>query len=282
MEVVNNPEDPSAGTRRVPFSGVLWIEREDFAEDPPPKFFRLAPGREVRLRAAYFVTCTEVVKDAPGGSSSSAARTTRRPAAATRRTGAGRRRRSTGCRRRTRFRPRSGSTTTCSAGRTRARTATCSPTSTRLGGRRPRVRRALAGGRGSGETVQFERLGYFCAGPGLAAGRAGLQPDADAQGHLGEGAGEGLASLVRGRQPAACSMGMADESEADVESPMMVSWTRRRPEPSRSCSPISRAARVSGSSSRTPCSLPSAVTTRSCGTRSRRPAAPWSRPPATG
>ena len=66
MEVLNNPEDPSAGSRRVPFSRELWIERGDFMEDPPRKFFRLAPGREVRLRAAYFVTCNEVVKDADG------------------------------------------------------------------------------------------------------------------------------------------------------------------------------------------------------------------------
>jgi glutaminyl-tRNA synthetase len=66
MEAVNNPEDPSAGTRRVPFSRELWIEREDFMEDPPAKFFRLAPGREVRLRYAYFITCREVVKDAAG------------------------------------------------------------------------------------------------------------------------------------------------------------------------------------------------------------------------
>ena len=66
MEVVNNPEDPSAGTRKVPFTRELWIEREDFMEEPPAKFFRLAPGREVRLRSAYFVTCREVVKDAAG------------------------------------------------------------------------------------------------------------------------------------------------------------------------------------------------------------------------
>ncbi len=66
MEAVNNPEDPAAGTRRVPFSRVLYIEREDFMEDPPRKFFRLAPGREVRLRYAYLVTCREVVKDARG------------------------------------------------------------------------------------------------------------------------------------------------------------------------------------------------------------------------
>jgi glutaminyl-tRNA synthetase len=66
MEVVNNPEDPSAGVRRVPFSRVLYIERDDFMEDPPKKFFRLAPGREVRLRNAYLVTCTDVVKDGDG------------------------------------------------------------------------------------------------------------------------------------------------------------------------------------------------------------------------
>jgi glutaminyl-tRNA synthetase len=66
MDVVNNPEDPSAGTRQVAFSRELWIERDDFMEEPPPKFFRLAPGREVRLRSAYFVTCHEVIKDASG------------------------------------------------------------------------------------------------------------------------------------------------------------------------------------------------------------------------
>ena len=66
FEIVNNPEDPAAGTRRVPFSRELFIEREDFMEDPPKKFFRLAPGREVRLRGAYFVTCTGVTRDAAG------------------------------------------------------------------------------------------------------------------------------------------------------------------------------------------------------------------------
>jgi glutaminyl-tRNA synthetase len=64
VEVPNNPEDPAAGSRKVEFSGELWIERDDFMEEPAPKFFRLAPGREVRLRAAYFITCNEVVKDA--------------------------------------------------------------------------------------------------------------------------------------------------------------------------------------------------------------------------
>jgi glutaminyl-tRNA synthetase len=66
MEVANNPEDPSAGTRPLPFTRELWIEHDDFMEEPVRKFFRLAPGREVRLRSAYFVTCREVVKDAAG------------------------------------------------------------------------------------------------------------------------------------------------------------------------------------------------------------------------
>ena len=66
MDVPRNPEDPSAGMRQVPFTRDLWIEREDFMEEPPAKFYRLAPGREVRLRSAYFVTCREVVKDAAG------------------------------------------------------------------------------------------------------------------------------------------------------------------------------------------------------------------------
>jgi glutaminyl-tRNA synthetase len=66
LDAVNNPEDEAAGTRKVPFSRELFIERDDFMEDPPKKFFRLAPGREVRLRYAYFLTCREAVKDATG------------------------------------------------------------------------------------------------------------------------------------------------------------------------------------------------------------------------
>jgi glutaminyl-tRNA synthetase len=66
LDAVNNPEDPAAGTRQVPFARELYIERDDFMEDPPKQFFRLAPGREVRLRYAYFVTCTSVVKDEKG------------------------------------------------------------------------------------------------------------------------------------------------------------------------------------------------------------------------
>jgi glutaminyl-tRNA synthetase len=67
LDAVNNPEDPAAGTRKVPFSRVLYIERDDFREDPPKQFFRLAPGREVRLRYAYFVKCVSVVKDPSSG-----------------------------------------------------------------------------------------------------------------------------------------------------------------------------------------------------------------------
>jgi glutaminyl-tRNA synthetase len=66
LELINNPEDPNAGTREVPFSRELYIEQDDFREDPPKKFFRLSPGREVRLRGGYFIRCAHVVKDASG------------------------------------------------------------------------------------------------------------------------------------------------------------------------------------------------------------------------
>src|SRR5207249_9259904 len=66
LDAVNNPEDPTAGSRRVLFGREIFVERDDFAENPPTKFFRLSPGREVRLRYAYFITCREVIKDAAG------------------------------------------------------------------------------------------------------------------------------------------------------------------------------------------------------------------------
>ena len=66
LDAVNNPEDPAAGTRKIPFSRELFIERDDFMETPPPKFFRLKPGGEVRLKYAYIIKCDEVVKDAAG------------------------------------------------------------------------------------------------------------------------------------------------------------------------------------------------------------------------
>jgi glutaminyl-tRNA synthetase len=66
VDVINNPEDPEAGTREVAFSRVIYIDRDDFMEDPPRKFYRLSPGREVRLRCAYFITCTDVIKNERG------------------------------------------------------------------------------------------------------------------------------------------------------------------------------------------------------------------------
>jgi glutaminyl-tRNA synthetase len=63
LEAINNPEDPAAGSRRIPFSREIYIEKEDFREDPPSKYFRLAPGREVRLKHAYFIKCERAVKD---------------------------------------------------------------------------------------------------------------------------------------------------------------------------------------------------------------------------
>ena len=66
LEAINNPEDAAAGRRTIPFSGELYIERDDFMESPPPKFFRLRPGGEVRLKYAYIIKCDQVVKDAAG------------------------------------------------------------------------------------------------------------------------------------------------------------------------------------------------------------------------
>ena len=82
--MVNNPEDPSAGTRKVPFSRVLYIEQDDFREDPPKKFFRLSPGREVRLRGGYFINCTGATEERRRARSSKCiAPTIRQRAAAT-------------------------------------------------------------------------------------------------------------------------------------------------------------------------------------------------------
>jgi len=67
LDAVNNPGDPAMGSRKVPFSKILYIEKDDFMEDPPKKFFRLAPGREIRLRYAYFIKCVDVIKDEKTG-----------------------------------------------------------------------------------------------------------------------------------------------------------------------------------------------------------------------
>jgi Glutamyl- and glutaminyl-tRNA synthetases len=121
MDVVNNPENPDEGTRKVPFSKVLYIEQDDFLEDPPKKFFRLAPGREVRLRNAYLITAARPSKTTRGAWSNCVVPTIRPRAAATRRTAARSRRRSTGCRPLTRSTPRSGCTIGCSVSKCRAR-----------------------------------------------------------------------------------------------------------------------------------------------------------------
>jgi glutaminyl-tRNA synthetase len=139
MEVPNNPEDPSAGSRRVPFTRELWIQRDDFMEEPVRKFFRLAPGREVRLRSAYFVTCREVVKDATGGIVE--LRCTHDPATRGGDAADGRRPKAT--------------LHWVSAAHTVLRGCLVEP--------------SLAG-LAAGETVQFERLGYFCPDPDSAPG----------------------------------------------------------------------------------------------------------------
>ena len=109
------PADPERGTRDIPFGRELWIERADFMEDPPRKFFRLARGREVRLRFAYLMTCTDVVRDADGrGRPSCAASSIRLRAAARRRTAARCAAQFTGSPRPTPSTPRSASTTGCS------------------------------------------------------------------------------------------------------------------------------------------------------------------------
>ena len=196
MEVPNNPEDPSAGTRKVPFARELWIERDDFMEEPVRKFFRLAPGREVRLRSAYFVTCTEVVKDADGEVVE--LRCTYDPATRGGDAPDGRR-------------PKATLHWVSAAHAVPAEVRLydylfASPHPGADGGElfddlnpdsETVLRRLLRGavarrraGRRDG-AVRAARL--LLPGPRLGAGRAGVQPHADAQGHLGEAAGAGAA-----------------------------------------------------------------------------------------
>ncbi len=193
MEAVNNPEDASAGTRKVPFSKVLYIEQDDFREDPPKQYFRLSPGREVRLRYGYFITCTGVVKNDAGRGGGDPLHL---------RSGHARRQRARraqgeihhplGLGRHMPSMPRCGSTTTCSPRRipTRPRRARIS---------RANLNPAFAGsadrlqaGAVAGATprrasrYQFERLGYFCVDPDSRAGQAGLQPHRGAARYLGQ------------------------------------------------------------------------------------------------
>ncbi len=172
MDVVNNPEDPSAGTRKVAFGRELWIERDDFMEEPPPKFFRLSPGREVRLRSAYFVTCTRG-REGRGGRDRRAALHVRprdpRRRFAGRPTAQGDAPLGVGGARRAR--PRCGCTTTCSRGRIPGADgdlfADLNPASETV------VQGALVepslADAATGETVQFERLGYFTPDPDSSA-----------------------------------------------------------------------------------------------------------------
>ena len=196
MDVVNNPEDASAGTRKVPFSRVVYIERDDFMEDPPKKFFRLAPGREVRLRNAYLITCTERVEGCRTAQivevqctydpATRGRRCARRPQgesdAALGVRGACRGRRSAALRsavqrRRSRWRrrQRQGRDFIDFLNPRVARSARASASSNRA------WRAAPAGAR-----FQFERLGYFAVDPDSRAGHPCVQPHRVAQGHLGE------------------------------------------------------------------------------------------------
>ena len=154
---------------------VIYIEREDFMEDPPKKFFRLAPGREVRLRSAYFITCTDVVKDDERQHRRAArARTTPPRAAAIRPTAASRRRRCTGSPPSTRSTARCGCTTGCSTSRIRKRVATSSRTSIPNSLEVDRARQARALRRAAPPPLtryQFERLGYFCVDRDSTEGR---------------------------------------------------------------------------------------------------------------
>ena len=193
LDAVNNPEDPSAGTRKVRFSRELYIEREDFMEDPPKKFFRLAPGREVRLRYAYFVTCREVVKDAAGEVVE--LRCTYDPATRGGDAPDGRR-------------PKATLHWVSAAHAVPAEARVYEHLFTRpdpgadgdlLADLNPGSEEVIAGclvepGLAEatvGETIQFERLGYFCADPDSKPGPPGLQPDPHPEGHLGQDPGQG-------------------------------------------------------------------------------------------
>ncbi len=192
MEAVNNPEDAAAGTRQVPFSRVLYIEQDDFREDPPKQYFRLSPGREVRLRYGYFITCTSVVKDPATGevvevhcTYDPATRGGNAPDGRKREIhyplGIGRachRRRGSPVRqpvharesrrrsRRPGFHRQSQSEFARSGGGRKARTESSR--------RRTRVSR-----------YQFERLGYFAVDPDSTRRKTGFQPDRGVARHLG-------------------------------------------------------------------------------------------------
>ena len=228
VEVPNNPEDPSAGTRNVPFGRELWIERDDFMEEPAPKFFRLAPGREVRLRAAYFITCQDVVKDAAGRVTE--LRCTYDPETRGGDAPDGRR-------------PKATLHWVSAANAVPAEVRLYDHLYTRpdpgasddlLADLNPNSETVVTGafvepslaGAEPGETVQFERLGYFAADPDSRARASRLQPDPDAQGHLGKGAGPNLSGSAEGPT---CSpiTGRCAARRGGSRSSMAVHGTRR-------------------------------------------------------
>ena len=191
LEAVNNPEDPSAGARKVRFSRELYVERDDFMENPPKKFFRLSPGKEVRLRYAYFITCREVVKDAAGEvielrcTYDSATRGGNTPPD-------GRKVQAT-------------LHWVAAADAVDAEVRLYNPLFTRpdpdvgnlAADLNPSSLEVLTGcklepalaGDNAGDPVQFERLGYFCRDPQSRARLARVQPHRGPARHLGQGGG---------------------------------------------------------------------------------------------
>ena len=190
LDAVNNPEDPDAGARKVPFSRELYIERDDFMEDPPKKFFRLAPGREVRLRYGYFITCTDVIKDDAGEIVE--LRCTYDPETRGGQSPDGRKVKGDNplglCESRRECRgPPLRAPLHIRTPRRRSRLP-FDPEPRLPGGRRQRQGRTQPRRRPDpGERFQFERLGYFAVDPDSRAGIASVQPHGLAQGHLGEG-----------------------------------------------------------------------------------------------
>ena len=177
MDAVNNPEDASAGTRKVPFSRVLYIEQDDFREDPPKQYFRLSPGREVRLRYGYFITCTSVVKDdsrrgggnplhlRPGDARRQCAR--RPQGEVDHPLGLGRaRHRCRSAALREPFHARKSERNRRGAGLHGQSESALAGGSDRLQSSSPRLREADPVDR-----YQFERLGYFCVDPDSAPGK---------------------------------------------------------------------------------------------------------------
>ena len=215
MEVVNNPEDPAAGSRKVAFGRELWIERDDFQEDPPPKFFRLAPGREVRLRSAYFVTCRDVVKDASGAVVE--IRCTYDPATRGGDAPDGRRPKATlhwvsaahAVPAEVRLYDHLFADPFPGGGRARP----VRRPQSRLGDSRPRsVRRTLARRCASRRDAAVRAARLLRAGPRRDARAAGLQSNGHAQGHVGEGPGTdevGGVSRDRGRSSASATSSLA-------------------------------------------------------------------------